>query len=85
MLISLGKCFKSNAVLKIFTVDTKKMLKRRQQRIMMQKICTEDKKRTTRSVALFQYFIILSLKMLLFDCSKKQQNVTNEHASTMPR
>jgi hypothetical protein len=59
MLISLGKCFKSNAVPKIFTVDTKKKLKRRQQRIMMQKICTEDKKkRTTRSVALFQYFII---------------------------
>jgi carbamoylphosphate synthase small subunit len=63
MLISLGKCFKSNAVPKIFTVDTKKMLKRRQQRIMMQKICTEDKKSAQQD--LLHYFNILSFGISL--------------------
>jgi carbamoylphosphate synthase small subunit len=43
MQISLGKCLKSDVVPNIFTVDTKEMWKRRQQRIMMQQICTEDK------------------------------------------
>ncbi len=62
MLISLGKCFKSNAVPKIFTVDTKKKLKRRQQRIMMQKICTEDKK---SAQDLLHYFNILSFGISL--------------------
>jgi hypothetical protein len=63
MLISLGKCFKSDAVPNIFTVDTKEMWKRRQQFIMMQQICTEDKKSVQQD--LFHYFNILSFGNLL--------------------
>ena len=58
MLISLGECFKSDAVPNIFTVDTKEMWKRWQQRIMMQQICTEDKKAPNKiscSISIFYH------------------------------